>query len=383
MNSSELLALSHGHLRTLVWRSASRLRRRVRFERPFSSRAGRRLLLVSQPDPISQSQTFPFHFYKDVLHDRWGYEVREIDYGSIDADGFGHFKDADVVCFQSWIDQTPVQLQAMAARLRRDHPRARLAFLDPCAPTDLRFASAIGAQVDLYVKKHVLRDRAAYGLPTVGHTNLSDWYGRKEGEQDARLHFPLPDGFFDKLLVGPSFVTAPYMLPRFKAMSTPPLGHARPFDVHARLGGIGAKDWYQRMRSEAFARVRTLEKSVRLTPGAPLRRRAYLRELARSKICFSPFGYGEVCWRDFEAVYAGALLVKPNMDHVETAPDLFLPGETYLPVRWDFEDLPSVVSRALGDEALRLRIVRNAWEAMRAYAASNRFVDQLDRLFAA
>ena len=382
MKSSELLALSHEQLRALVWGGTSRLRRKVRFERPFSSRAGRRLLLVSQPDPISQSQIFPFHFYKDVLRERWGYEVREIDYASIDAEGFGHFKGADVVCFQAWIDQTPAQLQAMARRLRTDHPAARLAFLDPCAPADLRFASAIGADVDLYIKKHVLRDRAAYSLPTVGHTNLSDWYGRQEGDQDAALHFPLPDGFLDKLLVGPSFVTAPYLLPRFKAVSQPPLGHARPFDVHARLGGLGAKDWYQRMRTEAFARVRSLENNVRLTPSAPLERRAYLRELAKSKLCFSPFGYGEVCWRDFEAVYAGALLIKPNMDHIETAPDIFVPGETYLPVRWNFEDLPDVVSKALGDEAARLRIVRNAYEAMRSYAASNRFVDQLERLFA-
>jgi hypothetical protein len=135
------------------------------------------------------------------------------------------------------------------------------------------------------------------------------------------------------------------------------------------------------MRTEAFMRVRSLEGSVRLTPSAPLARRAYLRELARSKVCFSPFGYGEVCWRDFEAVHAGTLLIKPDMGHIETAPDIFIAGETYLPVRWNFEDLPSVVANALSDEVLRRRIVGNAYEAMRVYAAGNRFVDQLERLF--
>jgi len=27
-----------------------------------------------------------------------------------------------------------------------------------------------------------------------------------------------------------------------------------------------------------------------------------------SKICISPFGYGEICWRDFEAIIFGCLL---------------------------------------------------------------------------
>ena len=382
MKSSEFLALSKCQLRSFARGRVSRLRRQFHFERPFSARAKRRLLLVSQPDPISQSQIFPFHFYKDVLYERWGYEVRELDARSMPDESSNTFKGADVVCFQAWIDQTPEQLQAMVARLRREHPGARLAFLDPCAPADLRFATAIGSLVDLYVKKHVLRDRSAYSRPTVGHTNLSDWYGRKEGDEAEQLHFPVPDGFFDRLIVGPSFVTAPYMLPGFRAVSTPPLKHPRPFDVHARLGGIGSDDWYQRMRSEAFARVRSLE-HVRLTPAAPINKRAYLRELGQSKICFSPFGYGEVCWRDFEAVFSGALLIKPDMSHIETAPDIFIPNETYVPLRWNFEDLQSVISSALADQTTRLRIVKNAYGAMRGYAISNRFVDQLDRLFAA
>jgi hypothetical protein len=381
MNPAELVALSRSKLRAFAWSGEARLRRRFKLEQPFSPRAKRRLLLVSQPDPISQSQIFPFHFYKDVLRERWGYELRETGYHGVLDGSATTPTGADVVCFQAWIDQTPRQLVDMVDRLRRDHPGARLVFLDPCAPTDLRFATTLGALVDLYVKKHVLRDRTAYARPTVGHTNLTDWYGRKEGDEAARVHFPLPPGFLDKLVVGPSFVTAPYMLPRFKAVATPPRHHARPFDVHARLGGVGDGDWYQRMRSDAFARVRALE-HVRLTPTTPIGKRAYLRELAQSKICFSPFGYGEVCWRDYEAVYAGALLVKPDMSHVETAPDLFVADETYVPLQWTFEDLSPVIADLLADEARRRRIVTNAYDAMRAYATSNRFVDQLDRVLA-
>ena len=42
--------------------------------------------------------------------------------------------------------------------------------------------------------------------------------------------------------------------------------------------------------------------------------------MRHSRICISPFGYGEICWRDFEAILCGCLVVKPDMSHVETNP---------------------------------------------------------------
>jgi hypothetical protein len=105
-----------------------------------------------------------------------------------------------------------------------------------------------------------------------------------------------------------------------------------------------------------------------------------MRELAHCRMCFSPFGYGEVCWRDYEAVYSGALLIKPDMSHMVTEPDVFVPGETYVPIRWDFADLDDVVARWLADEPARLRVARNAWDAMHRWARSNAFVDQMERL---
>lgn len=75
----------------------------------------------------------------------------------------------------------------------------------------------------------------------------------------------------------------------------------------------------------------------------------YVQELCSAKACISPFGYGEVCFRDFEAVLAGAVLIKPDMSHLETRPDIYRPWETYAPVKWDWSDLPEVVDRVLGD----------------------------------
>lgn len=52
----------------------------------------------------------------------------------------------------------------------------------------------------------------------------------------------------------------------------------------------------------------------------------------------SPFGWGEVCFRDFECFLAGAVLFKPSMDHLETWPNYYVPNVTYVPFAWDFSD---------------------------------------------
>jgi hypothetical protein len=86
----------------------------------------------------------------------------------------------------------------------------------------------------------------------------------------------------------------------------------------------------------------------------------YYDEMLRARFSVSPFGYGELCWRDFEAVLCGSVLVKPDMSHAVTWPDIFVPGETYIPVAWDFSNLREVCTPYLEDEAARRRIAETA-----------------------
>src|SRR5690606_31733309 len=86
-----------------------------------------------------------------------------------------------------------------------------------------------------------------------------------------------------------------------------------------------------------------------LGPSIPTRR--YRQELANTRICVSPFGYGEVCYRDFEAVAAGCVLAKPDMSHVRTEPDIYIPHETYIPFRLDLSDLHEALQPYLADPA--------------------------------
>ena len=70
-----------------------------------------------------------------------------------------------------------------------------------------------------------------------------------------------------------------------------------------------------------------------------------MRVLRSTKVVVSPWGYGEWCWRDFEAIRAGCVLMKPRCD-VVTAPDVYRDGwlEWYNP---DHSDLNSRVDEVL------------------------------------
>lgn len=97
----------------------------------------------------------------------------------------------------------------------------------------------------------------------------------------------------------------------------------------------------------------------------PLSRRAYMMEMQRAKCVISPFGWGEVCLRDFEAITAKAALLKPDMNHLRTWPNVYVPFETYVPLRWDASDLRDKLDWVLSGMRWQ-RIASNALDVLHA-----------------
>jgi len=99
-------------------------------------------------------------------------------------------------------------------------------------------------------------------------------------------------------------------------------------------------------------------------------RKAYDMALCSSKICVSPWGYGEMAYRDYEALFAGCVLIKPDTSFVKTDPNILTADSVWF-CKSDWSDLKDVVTNILDcwEETTALRIY-NCKRMRQCYQAS-------------
>ena len=157
---------------------------------------------------------------------------------------------------------------------------------------------------------------------------------------------------------------------------------ARDIDISCRAG-IPQNAWIKPLRSAAIGGVEALSDRFRVVASAervPIEE--YYEEMLRSRACVSPFGFGEVCWRDFEAILCGCLLIKPAMSHLRTLPDLFTPGRTCVTTQWDYSDLGEKSAPYLLNELERERIVEHARDVLTSSLRPDWFLERFRELLA-
>lgn len=361
------------NIAALTWQAHRLAIDRLGFLPPFLGSRHKRLLFITENNPLCHTQLYPFWHHRAELASRYGIVIRELPLARFKTGRHPYAGKVDAVCFQSWFDLAPEALAELAQRIQSAFPQARLAYMDWFAPTDLRYAEVLNPYISAYVKKQVLRDRGQYGATLLGDTNLTDYYARRFDLPEPPTRHPIPEDFWDKLWIGTHFAFSDHMLPYF--LGDFPAG-PRDIDLHARIAVKGTP-WYTAMRQEALDKVVALENSHRVVCQGRVSRKEYFGELFRAKLCFSPFGYGEVCWRDFEAMFTGSLLLKPEMSHLDCYPEVFLPNETYVPLAWDLSDFEEKVAYYLDHEAEREAIARRAFEVLRDYFRQQRFMDDV------
>ena len=93
----------------------------------------------------------------------------------------------------------------------------------------------------------------------------------------------------------------------------------------------------------------------------------YYSELNNSKISIAPFGWGEITYRDFETFNSGAILIKPDMDHILTWPNYYEKNYTYIPINWDCKDLINQINYCLDNYDKTIQIAYNAQDLYKKY----------------
>ena len=113
------------------------------------------------------------------------------------------------------------------------------------------------------------------------------------------------------------------------------------FDINDKVKKISARFTYKGYyNSVGFQRKLALQKiknkDTYLT--GKLKLWPYLKECSKILGTLSPFGWGEICYRDFESSLNKNLLIKPDMDHLETWPNIYA-SDSYYKLSWDLQNI--------------------------------------------
>jgi hypothetical protein len=331
-------------------------------------------------------QVLPLITYRQQIREQFGVVVRVVGARTLDeieATFAAHRADIALVMV-SWAE--PAEQVVSLFRRLSDHRRdIRIVFVDSYDEVTSPHFGVLPF-VDRYVKRHVLKNRCDYFRTFDGGTPFTHHLSRNCGFDLANWHFgsiPSRD-LIDKIVCGWNLGVAP-MYRRLLRVTRPWAGlwSARPYAVNRRFGPVATSDssqWYARYRAACSHQMEALARRHSTTGTSRVRRRRYIAEMCLSRIVFSPFGWGEVCFRDFEAIACGALLVKPSMSHIETRPDIFRPGESFVEVAWDLHNLVDTCEHYLshGDEARP--IVRGGQGILRTYFDERGFLEDFRRV---
>lgn len=237
--------------------------------------------------------------------------------------------------------------------------------------------------VDRYLCKHLYRDMDAYDKPLYHNRKFVDFYAKrfnlaKEYYEKNELLSAYAD-HVDKIGLWWNIAYGNVgMVPRWKWLANtyifknsykfdePNIYNSeqhKDFDLHAlfvtkdQRGHIDYHRKYARTIIEGIHNIRLPEINRRVSE------RKYMELIWRSKCVFSPFGWGEICYRDFTTFLAGGCLLKPTLEDIHTWPRVLVENETYIPLEWDLSDLQEKLMHYLKNTDEREKISLQGYQA--------------------
>jgi len=246
--------------------------------------------------------------------------------------------------------------------------------------------------VDRYVKKQIYRNFDFYFDPPYGGRGYTRYYYEKYGVEDRSPYemAPLLRDDKQKITLGWNIGASSYLSPsrrnrtqfgkvkRRIAIEATAVGFLRrkppalwgvspdcqrPTDIFAVLGTNYDRESVAYQRCLLLSQL-GLRESQNDFIGGWLSAPQFQRYLQQSKIVVSAFGWGEVCYREFEATWAGAAFAMPDMSGITTWPDIYCENETYIPLPWHFDNVNEILDDALANPTMLRNIAKAAQERL-------------------
>lgn len=344
-------------------------------------------------DNISAAQLFPFFDNRAQLKERIGLNFQHIQAVTLaEIEAAAQNLQAPLAFIRpSWREEADDVIDTFQ-RIHAANPSLKIIFIDPWDQETSRFFGVL-PYVNVFVKYQGLKDNQEYKKNLLGGTITTDFLAREWGYdlEDWHVGSEVPAGYERRIISGWGVGSDR----RFKqAMLNPLFRLARrrrkTIDVFCRVtvGSVKKLEWYGRYRMAAIEQLKKLEGDYTLAVSGEHEEnrttssRQYFHEIKRSRIAFSPFGWGPTTWRDYEAICYNCLLVKPAMDRIDAKPNIYFPGETYVPVRWDLSDIEEKCRYYLTHWDEAETIINNAQQALSNYFKKREFVETIRQIIA-
>ena len=112
---------------------------------------------------------------------------------------------------------------------------------------------------------------------------------------------------------------------------------------------------------------------VKREQGVRIPQQQFYQNMYDSKIVMAPIGYGEMAVRDIEAASFGSVLIKPDMSHIQSYPNIYEDGKTYISCKYDWSDVEEKIEYVLSNynelQPLLTENMRKAYQ--KQYSAEN------------
>ncbi|MFK8028330.1 MAG: glycosyltransferase [Gammaproteobacteria bacterium] len=346
--------------------------------------------ITMESDHVGHWQVYPFILFKKEFEEA-GYNVILKQALTVEEikNETNKIDRADIIFFRPGWPENKDEVLNLCKSLREKYSNSKLVMIDPWDQTSSKFFESL-PYLNAMVKYETLSDKSLYlkDYKTGVYLNdklINDGIVADDGWSAKST---IGKGQHHKIVSG-NFIIDPYVIPKIKSPISNLLLKMKNQNVdlfcHMSVGKRGELEWYGKHRLLAIEQMKKLsDYNISIEAeydGEPrISRRQYVKRLKASKIAFSPLGWGEMTMRTFEAIAHRSLLVQCDISHLDIFPNIFIPYETYVPVKLDLSDLAEKCEYYINNEAKRLEIVNNAREVFLREFTSEKFINRMESI---